>query len=191
MVSSIGASSAGTAYVPSARAAQTSPAAQPREDAVQEVRTISTNGIFGTWSNASGEWAPESDIWKPGPGGVGWVIALSREELISRGLMREATPEEKAALAAAQAANPMNAADHEQWMKEVANFKSNEAYFSNVAVMDLNTARSEAGVVKLLMDNGMLDGRPVNAFNGDQRTSSIQEYLSWIYQRIEALQPSA
>jgi hypothetical protein len=189
MVSSIGASGAGTAYMPSARPAQAQPAAQPREDADQEVRTIKTDGIFGTWTNASGEWAPDQEIWKPGPGGVGWVIALSREELIERGLMREATPEEKAELAAAQAANPMPAADYDEWMKQVSSFKSNTVYFRDVAVMDLNTARSEAGIVKLFMENGTLDDRHVNAFNGDQRTSSIQEYLSWIYQRIEALDP--
>ncbi|WP_256386108.1 hypothetical protein [Neorhizobium sp. T25_13] len=36
-----------------------------------------------------------------------------------------------------------------------------------------------------------MDGLHINAFNGDQKTSSLQEYLSWVYQRIEALEESA
>lgn len=105
------------------------------------------------------------------------------------------TPEEMAAraaeMAAYQDAYEKFKSDHETWLKDVSNFESNEVYFSNIAVMDLESVRSEARVVKIFMENGMLEGRHINAFNGDQKTSSIQEYLSWIYQRIETLEGEA
>ena len=92
---------------------------------------------------------------------------------------------------AVQAAFVQSTADQEAWLKETSDIESNEVYFSNVALMDLDAARNEAGIVKLFTENGMLDGRHVNAFNGDQKTSSPQEYLSWIYGRVEALEAPA
>ncbi|CDZ51648.1 hypothetical protein [Neorhizobium galegae] len=112
------------------------------------------------------------------------VIILDKSQYT----FRDATPEEMAAFTAGQAAYAKSKADQAAWEKEISNIESNEVYFSNVAVMDLDAARNEANVVKIFVENGMLDGRHVNAFNGDQKTSSPQEYLSWIYQRIEALE---
>lgn len=113
--------------------------------------------------------------------------------ILDKGLLksRKATPEEIAAFTATQAAYEKSMADQEAWEKEITNQESHEAYLSNVADMDLDAARREVNVVKVYMDSGILDGLHINAFNGDQKTSSLQEYLSWVYQRIEALETSA
>lgn len=112
------------------------------------------------------------------------LIALDSSQL----KFSDASPEELKAFNAERAANEKAKADQAAWEKENTSHESNEIYFSNVAVMDLDAARNEANVVKIFMENGMLEGRHLNAFNGDQKTSSPQEYLSWIYQRIEVLE---
>ena len=116
------------------------------------------------------------------------LVPIDKTLVLTR---REATAEDLALPAALRSASEQYIADQEAWEKEIRNQESHEAYLSNVADMDLDAARREVNVVKVYMESGILDAHHINAFNGDQKTSSLQEYLSWVYQRIEALEAQA
>lgn len=138
-------------------------------------------------------WTPDPEIWKPGPQGVGWVFALSREELIARGILIEPTAEMLADLSALKTNAAQELADLRAQSKTnpdlyapvVKNDVINEA---NVAALLKEDIRPRIDYISLLIRSGEADKYPFQAGYGDRTTTSATEYLFWLQERSMELQ---
>lgn len=102
------------------------------------------------------------------------------------------TPELKAQIAASEAnvANLKAQYDAETAANpEFFNPKSesNQMIRTNVATLDEKGVQTEISIVTDLIQSGEAETREFHAGNGDQATTSIHQYLSWLQQRAQEL----
>jgi hypothetical protein len=114
------------------------------------------------------QWEALRDLeWKPG--------------YLAPEAVQKASPEAIAIRARLEEERKKGAVEHNNPTPE-----SNDMYLQNVALLTPDFVLKEIENVKFMIQNKADEGLVVHAANGNQQTSSLQTYLSWLQERAPA-----